>query len=501
MIQTMNSDLEKRNSAVFEMISKNKIAILNFFVLDINQFFLFSLNFLIVDEIPLHEVENEGFKLFMSNAAPHLKTYGRTFYTMLLEKEFASRQQQLKQVLFNCSDAATTIDAWTCSRSSDLGETVHWFDKTSVKRKSACLACRRIKGRHTHDVLAKLIESIHENQDKLRGSTTDNGSNFIKCFREKGASSTLPNYEEDDNQDYDDDSEDEETALVNRLLDTIHFRFDKMFTDNELRLATITNPMLKLSWLEKDEDIEHQMTAVTVLHLLYLAQVQKSNEGRIVFASITKKRSKKRSDDEIDNYLNLCDSLDKLYDFPIIQQIYKQYVDFHLHCLERLFSQGGLIYSTRRMKMTDIHFEMLLFLKVNNKIVKDWSSKMFTLSDVLSDWRYFDVAIVRFAEIVFRNPVSRYRRLNVSDRRLFVTLLNEAKETGTFLDFTPFSGEVWELDFYYRLLWWLEPGEDVYHPTPRHSDFHPEVLFSTVEARLAARLVAQEVLNLWGENM
>ncbi|KZR95750.1 Uncharacterized protein APZ42_010303, partial [Daphnia magna] len=77
------------------------------------------------------------------------------------------------------------------------------------------------------------------------------------------------------------------------------------------------------------------------------------------------------------------------------------------------------------------------------------SSKMFTLSDVLSDWRYFDVAVVRFAEIAFRNPVSRYRRLNVSDRRLFATLLNDAKVKGTSLDFTPFSGEVWELDFYY----------------------------------------------------
>ncbi|KAK4003704.1 hypothetical protein OUZ56_005459 [Daphnia magna] len=144
------------------------------------------------------------------------------------------------------------------------------------------------------------------------------------------------------------------------------------------------------------------------------------------------------------------------------------------------------------------------------------SSKMFTLSDVLSDWRYFDVAVVRFAEIVFRNPVSRYRRLNVSDRRLFATFLNDAKDTGTSLDFTPFSGEVWELDFYYnmypgyakyrdfyshnyaKLLWWLESGEDVYHPSPRRSDFHSEVLFSMLEARLAARLISLEVLNLLG---
>ncbi|KAK4003668.1 hypothetical protein OUZ56_005424 [Daphnia magna] len=99
---------------------------------------------------------------------------------------------------------------------------------------------------------------------------------------------------------------------------------------------------------------------------------------------------------------------------------------------------------------------------------------MFTLSEVLFDWRYFEVAVVRFAEIVFHNTVSWYRRLNLRDRRLFTTLLNEAKDTC--LDFTPFSGEVWKLDFYYstytgyakdhdfysrnyaRLLWWLESG-------------------------------------------
>ena len=146
-------------------------------------------------------------------AAPHLKLHARTFYTELLEKEYATRKEELQHALLNCSDAATTIDAWTCRRRSYLGETVHWFDKTSMKRKSACLACRRITGRHTHDVLAKLIESIHEQykiKDKLRGSTTDSGSNFLKCFREKGASSTLPNSEEENNQDYEVEYEDEE---------------------------------------------------------------------------------------------------------------------------------------------------------------------------------------------------------------------------------------------------------------------------------------------------
>ncbi|KAI9565305.1 hypothetical protein GHT06_009094 [Daphnia sinensis] len=139
---------------------------------------------------------------------------------------------------------------------------------------------------------------------------------------------------------------------------------------------------------------------------------------------------------------------------------------------------------------------------------------MFNLSDVLENRRYFDVAVVRFAEIVFSDPVSRYCRLDVLDQKLFEALLVDAKETDARLDFIPFSGEVWELgDFYYstypgyaqyrdfyshnyaRVLWWLESGEDVYHPHPRRSDFYPEILYSSVQSRLEARLVALEVLD------
>lgn len=43
-----------------------------------------------------------------------------------------------------------------------------------------------------------MIEAIHNEYhvtDKLRGATTDSGSNFLKCFKESGASSSLPNYD------------------------------------------------------------------------------------------------------------------------------------------------------------------------------------------------------------------------------------------------------------------------------------------------------------------
>lgn len=54
-------------------------------------------------------------------------------------------------------------------------------------RHHAVLTCSRVKGRHTYDVLAAAMQSVHAEfdlQDKLTRTTTDNGSNFVKAFEE-----------------------------------------------------------------------------------------------------------------------------------------------------------------------------------------------------------------------------------------------------------------------------------------------------------------------------
>lgn len=64
--------------------------------------------------------------------------------------------------------------------------TVHWIDNSTLKRQKSVLACRRIIGRHTYDVLARTIETVHMDfriEDKVATTTTDNGSNFVKAFR------------------------------------------------------------------------------------------------------------------------------------------------------------------------------------------------------------------------------------------------------------------------------------------------------------------------------
>lgn len=85
-------------------------------------------------------------------------------------------------LLFNFS----LINVIECCCRSYLGITVHWINSTTLKRESAALACRRIKGRHTYDILAKAINSIfleYHIQNKVCCATTDSGSNFVKAFR------------------------------------------------------------------------------------------------------------------------------------------------------------------------------------------------------------------------------------------------------------------------------------------------------------------------------
>ena len=94
-----------------------------------------------------------------------------------------------------------------------MGVTAHWLDKTNLSRKSAALACRRMEGRHTYDVIAKELVKIIQDfkiQKKASNAVTDSGSNFVKSFRVY-AGVLEPADEEDSDEDSDDEDEDDES--------------------------------------------------------------------------------------------------------------------------------------------------------------------------------------------------------------------------------------------------------------------------------------------------
>ena len=66
-----------------------------------------------------------------------------------------------------------------------MGVTVHWINST-LQRNKAALACKRIRGRHTYDVIGAEIEEIHSSyglHSKVVATVADNASNFAKAFR------------------------------------------------------------------------------------------------------------------------------------------------------------------------------------------------------------------------------------------------------------------------------------------------------------------------------
>ena len=80
---------------------------------------------------------------------------------------------------------ATTADCWTALRRSYLGVTVPWLCYYNFERKSAALACRRLTGSHTYDLLVDQLPDVYcKNgiKSKIIKTATDSGSSFVKAF-------------------------------------------------------------------------------------------------------------------------------------------------------------------------------------------------------------------------------------------------------------------------------------------------------------------------------
>lgn len=105
--------------------------------------------------------------------------------------------------LSGVSYVATTADCWTAHQRSFIGVTCHWIDEKTFEKRSAALACQRLRGSHTFDVLAGAIDDIRC-QYGLRGkvvrTTTDSGSNFIKAFSVFGEQSLSTEVESDSSE-------------------------------------------------------------------------------------------------------------------------------------------------------------------------------------------------------------------------------------------------------------------------------------------------------------
>ena len=79
------------------------------------------------------------------------------------------------------------------------------YDAQTFCRKSVAFACRRFEGAHTYDRVAELLYDINNefgiSGNKIIATVTDNGSNFVKAFKEFGIKIALVNDIDDDDND------------------------------------------------------------------------------------------------------------------------------------------------------------------------------------------------------------------------------------------------------------------------------------------------------------
>ena len=100
-------------------------------------------------------------------------------------RRYTAARVALKKALGCALFVSTTADCWSSRKRSFVGLTVHWMTDDLV-RKNACLAVKRVKGKITFQVLAKVMANVNKEfkiQNKLTATVTDSGSNFVKAFR------------------------------------------------------------------------------------------------------------------------------------------------------------------------------------------------------------------------------------------------------------------------------------------------------------------------------
>jgi hypothetical protein len=179
--------------------------------------------------LPLRTVETECFRNLVTGLAHDATVMSR----VTLNRKFHNRQQKLildlKEHMSTVTYLCTTPDAWsTCGRGY-LRVTAHWIDDKTLKRHSAALACHRLTVSQTFDVLAAVLSDIYQEYglmtntvtSKIVGRVTDNGSNFLKAFREFGLESAVASEQTDDGDPDDSDYVDADELSFDNVHDVL----------------------------------------------------------------------------------------------------------------------------------------------------------------------------------------------------------------------------------------------------------------------------------------
>ncbi|XP_051792179.1 E3 SUMO-protein ligase ZBED1-like [Erpetoichthys calabaricus] len=148
------------------------------------------INFICEGLQPFAVVEQPAFKELITTLQPHAKVISRSTVRTRICDAAEDMKTTIIAELGKAKFVATTTDCWSAHQKSYLGVTCHWIEEESLERRSAALACKRLRGSHTFDMIASALDDVHcqyKIRDKVVRTTTDSGSNFIKAFHVFGA--------------------------------------------------------------------------------------------------------------------------------------------------------------------------------------------------------------------------------------------------------------------------------------------------------------------------
>ena len=111
--------------------------------------------------LPFSFVEQPSFKEFITAGQPRAPIPYCYSIVKTLEKKYESSKVAVKSAMTSVEFVATTADCWIAHRRSYLGVTVHWLCYDNFERKNAALACRRLTGSRTYDLLDDQLQDVY----------------------------------------------------------------------------------------------------------------------------------------------------------------------------------------------------------------------------------------------------------------------------------------------------------------------------------------------------
>ena len=171
---------------------------------------------------PISHIEHCSFIALVRGLAPHVNLSSRWTLSRRIEEQQRSMLDELKQLISKHSFICITADAWTGfkNRRSFMGVTGHTIND-DLSRRSFALACRLFSGTHSYDRIASLLSDILKQYgipvDKVVCCVTDNGSNFVKAFKEFHVDVPNEGSESSDGEESEDSYDQQQVDLFNLI--------------------------------------------------------------------------------------------------------------------------------------------------------------------------------------------------------------------------------------------------------------------------------------------